>query len=301
LKKCPYYPYFGYTYNCMHIPVTFPPQSQPKQPGLEWMLKPRPISENPDYKGTGKLKDKVAIITGGDSGIGRAVAYAFADEGADIAIVFYDELRDAEETKKVIESKGRRCLAIAGDIKDSKFCRRVVDETIKEFGKLNILVNNAAVQYAQNSITQISDEQMETTFRTNIFSFFYFTKAALPHMECGDTIINTTSVTAYQGEKTLIDYSSTKGAITSFTRSLALSLVKSGIRVNAIAPGPIWTPLNPASYGPEVIARFGLNTPMRRAGQPFELAPAYVYLASEDSSYVTGQTLHINGGVIVNG
>lgn len=285
----------------MPVPVTFPPQSQKKQPGLEWILKPRPVSQCPDYKGAGKLKGKVALITGGDSGIGRAVAYAFADEGADIVIVFYDEFRDAEETKEVIESKGHRCLAIAGDIKKPDFCRRVIAETIKEFGKLNVLVNNAAVQYAQNSIVDISDEQMETTFRTNIFSMFYLTKAALPHMKQGDTIINTSSITAFQGEKTLIDYSSTKGAILAFTRSLSLSLVRSGIRVNAVAPGPIWTPLNPACYGPEVIARFGLNTPMRRAGQPAELAPAYVYLASDDSTYVTGQTLHVNGGVIVNG
>lgn len=285
----------------MKVPVTFPPQSQEKQPGLEWILKPRPISQCPDYKGSGKLKGKVALITGGDSGIGRAVAYAFADEGADIAIVFYDEFKDAEETKEVIESKGRRCLAMAGDVKDSGFCRKAVAKVIKEFGKLNVLVNNAAVQYTQDSVENISDDQLEETFRTNIFSFFYFTKAALPHMDYGDTIVNTASITAYQGEKKLIDYSSTKGAIVAFTRSLALSLVKRGIRANAVAPGPIWTPLNPACYGPEVIARFGLDTPMRRAGQPAELAPAYVYLASQDSTYVTGQTLHVNGGVIVNG
>jgi len=285
----------------MQVPVTFPPQSQSKQPGLEWILKPRPVSQDPDYKGTDKLKDRVAIITGGDSGIGRAVAYAFAAEGADITIVFYDEFKDADETKREIEAKGRRCLALAGDVKNPAFCRRVVRETLKEFGKINILVNNAAVQYAQDSITDITDEQMETTFRTNIFPLFYFCKAALPHMECGDTIINTSSITAYQGEKTLLDYSTTKGAIVSFTRSLALQLVNQGIRVNAVAPGPIWTPLNPACYGPEHIARFGLDTPMKRAGQPVELAPAYVYLASADSTYVTGQTLHINGGVIVNG
>ena len=301
MKKCPFYPYFGYTYNCMHVPVTFPPQSQKKQPGIEWVMKPRPISQCPDYKGAGKLKDKVALITGGDSGIGRAVAYAFADEGADIAIVFCDEFKDAEETKQVIEAKGRRCLAIAGDIKKPEFCREAVAKTIQEFGRLNILVNNAAVQYPQKSIGQITDDQLIETFQTNIFSFFYFTKAALPHMEHGDTIINTASITAYQGEKTLIDYSSTKGAIVSFTRSLAMSLVKDGIRVNAVAPGPIWTPLIPASFEPQRIARFGLDTPMRRAGQPSELAPTYVYPASDDSSYVTGQTLHVNGGVIVNG
>lgn len=291
-----YYPYFGYKTECKNVPITFPPQHQPVQPGLEYVMSPRPIFNDPNYIGTGKLKDKVAIVTGGDSGIGRAVSLAFAKEGADIVIVYFNEHVDARETKALIEAQQRRCILLPGDLRDESFCRRIVDDTISAFGRLDILVNNAGVQFPQNSLEDITSEQLEDTFRTNIFPMFYVTKAALPHLKQGSTIINTTSVTAYKGAELLIDYSSTKGAIVSFTRSLALSLVSKGIRVNGVAPGPIWTPLQPASYTAEYITTFGLDTPMKRAGQPVELAPTYVYLASDDSTFVTGQILHVNGG-----
>jgi NAD(P)-dependent dehydrogenase (short-subunit alcohol dehydrogenase family) len=295
------YPYYGSFVKCEQISMSFPPQHQPVQPGIEAIMIPRPFSENPQYKGSGKLCDKVAIITGGDSGIGRAVSYAFAEEGANIVIVYLNEEVDAEETKKVIEAKGRKCIALAGDIGDESFCKEVVKNTIRAFGKIDILINNAAVQYPKQSIEEISSEQLEKTFKTNVFSFFYMTKAVLPHLERGSSIINTSSITAYQGDKTLIDYSATKGAISTFTYSMALNVVDKGIRVNAVAPGPIWTPLIPASFSAERVATFGSDTPMKRAGQPYELAPAYVYLASEDSSYVTGQVIHVNGGSIVHG
>ncbi|QGU94848.1 glucose 1-dehydrogenase [Clostridium bovifaecis] len=277
-------------------PTYFQPQHQDTQPGLETLMNPKPLSQRPDYKGSGKLSNKVAIITGGDSGIGKAVSLAFADEGADIAIVYLNEDVDAEETKYLIEQKGRKCLAIKGDVGDENFCKKVVNDTISTFGHLDILVNNAAVQYPQNSIIDITSEQLQLTFKTNVFSIFYLIKAALPNMKKGDTIINTSSVTAYEGHETLLDYSSTKGAVTSLTRSLALNLSKEEIRVNAVAPGPIWTPLIPSSFSKEEVAKFGTSTPLGRAGQPCELAPTYVYLACEDSSYVTGQVIHVNGG-----
>jgi NAD(P)-dependent dehydrogenase (short-subunit alcohol dehydrogenase family) len=283
------------------VPKRVPPQHEDVQPGIESLMVSRPISENPEYVGSGKLQRKVAVITGGDSGIGRSVAITFAKEGADVVIVYLYEHSDAAETKARIEQLGRRCLAIAADIGYSPYCKRIIEETICHFGRLDILVNNAGVQYPQKSLEDIYDEQLEHTFRTNIFSFFYLTRAALPHMKRGSTIVNTTSITAYRGHHELIDYSSTKGAILTFTRSLSQNLLKRGIRVNAVAPGPIWTPLIPSSFSAEEVGQFGSEVPMDRPGQPFELAPAYVYLASDDSSYVTGQTIHVNGGAIVNG
>lgn len=257
---------------------------------------PKPVFDNPNYIGTGKLKDKVALVTGGDSGIGRAVSLAFAKEGADIAIVYYDEHEDARITKSYIEAQGRKCLLISGDVRDKVFCENAVAETVSVLGGLDILVNNAGIQFPQDGIENISIEQMVLTFEVNFFGIFIMTKVALPCLKDGSTIINTTSVTAYLGNDQLIDYSSTKGAIVSFTRAMARSLVSKGIRVNAVAPGPIWTPLQPASQSAENIPTFGSNTPMKRAGQPVELAPTYVYLASDDSSFVTGQVLHVDGG-----
>lgn len=283
------------------FPKALPAQKQNNQPGIENLMNPRPIYEDQEYIGANKLKDKVAIITGGDSGIGRAVAVAYAKEGADIAIIYLNEHQDAEETKKIIEQKGRRCLLIAGDVGEEKFCFEVVKQVIGSFGKIDFLVNNAAEQHAQNSIEDITKEQLERTYKTNIFSLFYMTKAVMPYLKEGSTIINTSSITAYAGNETLIDYSSTKGAINSFTRSLALSLAARNIRVNQVAPGPIWTPLIPASFDEARVAKFGKDTILGRAGQPVELAAAYVFLASNDSSYMTGQTLHVNGGEIING
>jgi NAD(P)-dependent dehydrogenase (short-subunit alcohol dehydrogenase family) len=280
---------------------TFPPQHQNQQPGIESQMTPRPQFESKPYQPAGKLKDKVAIITGGDSGIGRAVAVTFAKEGADVVIVYLNEHGDAEETHKQVEEEGRKCLHVAGDIGDESFCKQIVEQAVKQFGRLDILVNNAAEQHPQPSILDISAQQLERTFRTNIFSFFYMTKAALPHLKPGSCIINTASITAYQGNEQLLDYSSTKGAIVSFTRSLSQSLIGQGIRVNGIAPGPIWTPLIPSTFPAEQVAKFGASTPMKRAGQPEELAPSYVFLASEDSSYIAGQIIHVNGGTVVNG
>ena len=279
----------------------FPPQHQQHQPGTETKMTPEPDSIRESYKGSGKLKGKTAIITGGDSGIGKSVAIYYAKEGADVAIVYLDEHEDAKTTKELIEKEGQKCLLLAGDIGDETFCQDVIKQTIETFGSLDILVNNAAEQHVQQSLTDITAEQLEKTFRTNIFSMFYLTKAALPHLKKGSSIINTTSITAYQGNPTLIDYSSTKGAILSFTRALSNSISKDGIRVNGVAPGPIWTPLIPASFSEEDVAKFGTNTPMGRAGQPEELAGAYVYLASEDASYISGQVIHVNGGTVVNG
>lgn len=282
-------------------PQLQPPQHQDRQPGIESEMRPRPKSEDPNYEGSGKLKDKVALISGGDSGIGRAVAIYFAKEGADIAIVYLDEHGDAEETKRQVEAEGVRCLQIAGDIGEEGFCREAIERTVESFGRLDILVNNAAEQHTQDSIEGISSDQLERTFRTNVFSFFYLTKAALKHLKSGSVIINTASVTAYRGSARLIDYSATKGAIVAFTRALSQSLIEKGIRVNGVAPGPIWTPLIPSSFPPEKVASFGSNTPMKRPGQPEEVAPCYVFLASDDSSYFAGQILHPNGGEIING
>lgn len=290
------YPYLGYKEVCEQTPVQFPPQHQPVQPGLETLMDPKPVFDNPNYIGTGKLMNKVAVITGGDSGIGRAVSLAFAKEGADICIIYFNEHEDARITKCYVEEQGSRCLLISGDIRDESFCKDAVSRTVSFFGRIDILVNNAGVQFPQTGIENISAEQMRLTFEVNFYGLFMMTKFALPYMKCGSSIINTTSITAYEGNKWLIDYSSTKGAIVSFTRAMAHSLVSDGIRVNAVAPGPIWTPLQPASWPADYIPTFGSDTPMKRAGQPFELAPTYVYLASEDSSYVTGQVLHVDGG-----
>ncbi|WP_462408951.1 SDR family oxidoreductase [Neobacillus sp. Marseille-QA0830] len=280
---------------------SFPPQHQNRQPGIESEMNPRPLSDGPAYKAAGKLAGKTAIITGGDSGIGKAVAIHFAKEGADVGIVYLNEHQDAEETKRSIVAEGRKCQLFSGDIGDEEFCLQVVQKTIDEFGKLDVLVNNAAEQHPQKSLSDISSTQLERTFRTNIFSYFYMTKMALPYLKQGASIINTASITAYEGSEQLLDYSATKGAVVSFTRSLAMSLAKDGIRVNGVAPGPIWTPLIPSTFSAEQVASFGSNTPMGRAGQPFELAPSYVFLASDDSSYVSGQMIHVNGGTIVGG
>lgn len=277
-------------------PKSVPGQEQERQPGFETEMEPSPdFAKNLAGKAQ-RLPGKKALITGGDSGIGRAVAVAYAKEGADVAIVYLDEHEDAEKTKKFVEEEGVKCLLIAGDIGDESFCRETVQKVVDEFGGLDILVNNAGEQHMQTSLKDITAEQMEKTFRTNVFSMFHLTKAALEHMKRGASIINTTSITAFQGEPTLIDYSSTKGAILSFTRALSGSLSKEGIRVNGVAPGPIWTPLIPASFPEDKVDSFGTQTPLGRPGQPEELAPGYVYLASDDSSYVTGQVLHINGG-----
>lgn len=286
--------------DCGRDDRAFPPQHQNRQPGFEYVMNPRPVSEC--GKTCYKLENKVALITGGDSGIGRAVAYDFVKEGASVVIVYYDEKTDAMETAERIEELGGNSLLLCGDLKDPGFAKYCVDQTIKCFGKLDILVNNHAMQFIQRSILDISHEQLEFVFRNNVFSFFYLIQYALPYMKKGGSIINTTSVTAYQGNKDLIDYSSTKGAIVALTRSLSLSLEEKGIRVNGVAPGPIWTPLIPASYPAEEVAAFGRKTshvPMDRAGQPCEVSPCYVFLASDDSSYMSGQVLHPNGGTIV--
>lgn len=277
-----------------------PPQHQDKQPGDEYAMRPEPEYIRESYRGTDKLLDKVAIITGGDSGIGRAVAVHYAREGADSVIVYLDEDKDAEETKQLVEAEGRRCLLLKGDVAEPEFCRDIVKRTLDHFGKINIVINNAAEQYDWDDITEIPDEQLLRTFQTNIFSHFYLTKSALPHLGEGDTIISTSSINAFKGNNSLIDYTATKGAIQGLVRSLAMSLMDRGIRVNSVAPGPVWTPLIPASFEEEKVASFGGQVPMNRAGQPSEMGPAYVYLASEESSYMSGQTMHLNGGVILN-
>jgi NAD(P)-dependent dehydrogenase (short-subunit alcohol dehydrogenase family) len=280
---------------------TFPPQHQDRQPGLESEMNPLPAFEDNKYKAAGKLTGKAAIITGGDSGIGRAVAIHFAKEGADVVVAYLNEHQDAEETKRQVEQEGRKCFLWSGDLGQEKACQELADFAMKQLGKLDILVNNAAEQHPQTTLEDITAEQLEKTFRTNVFAFFYLTKAVAPHLPAGSSIINTASITAYKGNKDLLDYSATKGAIVTFTRSLSAQLIEKGIRVNAVAPGPIWTPLIPSTFDEKKVSEFGSNTPMKRAGQPEELAPGYVYLASGDSSYVTGQVLHINGGTVING
>jgi len=277
-------------------------EKQDTQPGLEHDMDIKPEYIRPGYKGSGKLEGKVALITGGDSGIGRSVAVHFAREGANVAISFLknQEEKDAEETKELVEKEGKKCLLLPGDLRDKKYCQDIVDQTVKEFGKLNILVNNAAVQEVNKNFEELKDEQIEWTFDVNILSFFRVSRAALKHLQKGDSIINTTSINSYRGHQDLVDYSTTKGAITAFTRSLANQLAEKHIRINAVAPGPIWTPLIVATFDQKKIKEFGQNTPLKRAGQPSECGPAYVFLASDDSTYFTGQCLHPNGGHVVN-
>ncbi|WP_350282914.1 SDR family oxidoreductase [Nitrosomonas sp.] len=276
------------------------PQEQSRQPGFENEMSPEPIYDDKSYKGSEKLKGKVALITGGDSGIGRAVAVGFAKEGANVAIIYLDEHEDAEDTLKAIEPYGVKSLKLATDVSKVENCYQLISEVVEEFGQLNVLVNNAGKQFPQENFLNITPAQLLETFETNIFSMFYMTQAALPHMQKGDSIINTSSITAYRGSPTLIDYSSTKGAISTFTRSLSINLSGKGIRVNSVAPGPIWTPLIPASFDAEKVKKHGEETPMERRGQPSELAPAYIYLASKDSTYVTGQAIHVNGGDFIS-
>lgn len=272
-----------------------PRQTQQKQPGIEAIMNPLPAQPT-EYKGTGKLQGKSALITGGDSGIGRAVSIMYAKEGANVAIAYLDEHEDAEETKKMVEAEGVRCILLPGDIKNESHCEDLVKKTVQAFGKINILVNNAAIQYVQNDLLDITSEQLEEVFRVNFFSQFYTTKAAIRYMQAGDTIISTSSINAYRGNPTLIDYSATKGAITAFIRSIAQSLAKKGIRANAVAPGPVWTPLIPSSFDENQVEKFGQDSLMGRPGQPSEHAWAYVMLAADESSYMTGQAIHINGG-----
>jgi NAD(P)-dependent dehydrogenase (short-subunit alcohol dehydrogenase family) len=285
----------------MPVQRSQPPQHQPRQPGRENEMTPQPRASDPEHRGSGKLQGKVALITGGDSGIGRAVAVAFAREGADVAISYLEEHADAKETQRLVGEEGRRCLAIVGDVGRESFCREFVERAVAELGRLDIVVNNAAEQHLRQSIEDITEAQLERTFRTNIFSYFFITKAAMSHLKEGAAIINTTSVTAYKGNPGLLDYSSTKGAIVAFTRSLSQGLAAKGIRINAVAPGPIWTPLIPASFPEEKVEKFGKDVPLGRPGQPEEVASAYVFLAGNDASYMTGQVLHPNGGTVVNG
>ncbi|HVS79071.1 MAG TPA: SDR family oxidoreductase [Candidatus Saccharimonadales bacterium] len=280
-------------------PKSIRAERQTTRPGRQYSMRTQPQTIG-NYKAAGKLTGKAAIVTGGDSGIGRAVAVAFAKEGADVAIVYLEEDKDAAEARSLVEDEGVRCLTIRGDVGDKKFCDKLVKQVVDEFGKLDILVNNAGEQHPQDDPLKISPEQLEQTFRTNIFAMIYLTQAALPHFDKGSTIVNTSSVTAYKGHPELLDYSATKGAIVAYTRSLSQMLAEKGIRVNAVAPGPIWTPLIPSTFTPDQVKKFGKDVPLGRPGQPEELAPAYVYLASDDSSYVTGQTIHVNGGSIVN-
>ncbi|MFV5264577.1 SDR family oxidoreductase [Acinetobacter courvalinii] len=289
--------------NPNQYPTAAPAQEQQHQPGEQQVMHPEPEIIKSSHQGSHKLKDKVVLISGGDSGIGRSVAVLFAREGADVAIIYLEEQQDAEKTKQLVEQEGQHCLLLKEDISDPKSSEKCVAETLKVFGKINILINNAGVQYQQKDLGDISTEQLEKTFKTNIFSMFHLTKAVLPHLKEGDSIINTTSITSYHGHDELMDYASTKGAITTFTRSLSNNLMKQkkGIRVNGVAPGPIWTPLIPSSFDAETVAKFGQDTPMGRMGQPSEVAPAYLFLASDDASYITGQVIHVNGGEIVNG
>ena len=295
----PLIPYQGFKDENVRTPITFVAQHQDVQPGMEYEMKPNPIFENPNHIPSGKLQNKVVIISGGDSGIGRAISVLFAKEGADIVISYLNEHEDASYTKQIVESYGRRCILIPGDLRDENLSTYIAQTTMNAFGKIDVLINNCGVQFPQNSILDITSKQLKDTFETNIFTFFYLTKAVLPYLQANSSIINTTSITAFDGKKNLIDYSATKGAITVFTKSLALSLADQLIRVNAVAPGPIWTPLIPSSFNEQEVEIFGTETPLKRAGQPFELAPAYLYLASDDSRYVTGQIIHVDGGTIV--
>lgn len=295
-----YYKYEGKEgWKCTRYKIMAPEQSQEIQPGLEYAMNPRPIFDNPNYKGSCKLKDKIAIITGGDSGLGRAAAIAFVKEGAKVVIPFYDEKTDALETKAYIEKLGGECLLLAGDIADKCFCKKIVEETLNKFGKIDILVNNAGVQYQQDCLENISDEQFDQTMKVNIYGMFYLTKAALPYLKSGASIINLSSVTTFYGDPQLIDYVTTKGAIVGFTRALARNLALKNIRVNAIAPGFFWTPLQPACWVAEKIPSLGSDAAMARGAMPYELAPTFVFLASDDSSYVTGQVIHNNGGQVM--
>jgi NAD(P)-dependent dehydrogenase (short-subunit alcohol dehydrogenase family) len=280
------------------VPKSLPPQEQDRQPGVESKMHPRPDFE-PRYAGSGRLEGKVALITGGDSGIGRATSVLFAREGANVAIVYLEEDKDAKETEGLVKQEGAECLLIKGDIGSADFCDEAVKRTVKQFGQLDVLVNNAAEQHEDESVEEISEQQLVKTFRTNLFGYFFMTQAALPHLKKGAAIVNTASITAYRGHPTLVDYASTKGAIVTFTRALSGQLADKGIRVNAVAPGPIWTPLIPASFDAESVAKFGQDTPLGRPGQPNEVAPCHLFLACEDSSYMTGQVLHPNGGEMV--
>ena len=291
-----YIDYQGYGKICKDYKIEFPPQHQDEQPGKEYLMIPRPIFNNPYYRASGKLMRKVAIITGGDSGIGRATAVGFAKEGASIVIAYYNEHEDAEETKEIIEKMGRKCLLLSGDIKDTKFCEEIVSKTIETFGKIDVLINNAGVQYQQKSLLDITEEQFDLTMKTNIYSMFFLTKNALKYLRPGASIINVTSITTFKGEPELIDYVTSKGAIVGFTRALATNLAKNNIRVNAVSPGVFWTPIQPSCWEAEKIPTLGSDAPMGRAGHPYEIAPIFIYLASDDSSYVTGQVIHVNGG-----
>ena len=282
-------------------PTSLPPQAQDQQPGIEQEMTPQPEYIRANYKGSDKLKDKVALITGGDSGIGRAVAVHFAREGADVAITYKpEEEQDAYDTRQLVEAEGRRCLTLSGDLRDKQFCTDIVQRTIDELGKLNIVVSNAAEQFVSTDVSELPDEQFEDTFKVNFFPMVYVVKAALPHLHEGDSIIATSSVNAYKGNQQLVDYTSTKGAITAYIRSISQQLAEKQIRANTVAPGPIWTSLIPASFPPDKVASFGKDVTMKRPGQPSEVAPAYVFLASEDASYITGQAIHPNGGSVLN-
>lgn len=295
-----YYKYFDdIGIKSIKYKIMAPEQSQAKQPGMEYIMYPRPIFDNPNYKGSGKLKNKVAIITGGDSGLGRAAAIAFVKEGAKVVIPYYNEHNDAQETKKYIESLGGECLLLSGDITDKNFCKKIVQETLKKYRKIDILINNAAVQYQQDKLENITDEQFDRTMKVNVYGMFYLTKEVLPYLKSGASIINLSSVTAFYGDPQLIDYVTTKGAVVGYTRALARNLALKNIRVNAIAPGFFWTPLQPACWVKEKIPSLGADAAMARGAMPYELAPTFVFLASDDSSYLTGQVIHNNGGQVM--